>query len=707
MKTALADENKIWLNLYGQEVDFYSEVWILNNETPAAHRKMSTIDWRVDLGSGRTLTDAEFRSLLSEFKWFVESRITSPHEGPSSAATTAGHFGYAIKVIAQWMVGARLNSLSEIDRNASWDFVDHVAGRCDEGEEIPDSLDFDALDDAGNISGSSVRYSTAIRSLNTLSRIYDQRDAMKERGVACIPVAPFDGKSPHFVVNHEIGLHRDGRLKPIPDDAAIPILNSAARLIGRPADDVIQLSRLHDPLRTEIIMSGDRIEAYAKYNAAIREFQFATLDGESRAWQDSIVGMDRLMIDGRKVHIKESQRVRRLVLTIVEACVITIQGLTGVRAHELIGAKVSDRESTWPSTVTVEESKDHTCQLFYFNSETFKGRRRKTRWIIGSRLLGADHIPLVVRAFEVLEELLRPWRELGQTNDLLVTFVPSQGLPRKKKSIGKMTSGALSQLMKEFVHERVDLSKASPATRQEFVVENALRPHRWRTTFAIFLFRVSPSLLAGISDHFKHMNVAVTEDGYIGNDPSLIEECSSSRVQTAAAFLLEVTAPGARIAGGGSHIIEENSARIRELIGVEEGHSLQEKAVSFVDRWQLYVYNAAYAHCLVAFNPAASRCNKLAGSAGWRRPFPNDALRSVGVCMGCELLVVTPAHAAHFVDRAERNEKIAEQASDPEAIGIRKIAAARAKQSRLILRKLEEGGNSACNEVGMSSGAAP
>lgn len=688
MKPLKAKARRAPLILYGEEVDFDADVWVLRNETPGAHQKLSTVDWRVKLHSGERISDYKLRNLLVELKTVLETRILDPREGSSPAASSAGLLGQGLCVVAKWMVSTGRSSLADIDNDSSWEFVDYLAGTDDEVlEGFEDDLNDYYAEPQCEIP--SLRFSTAIRCLNAVSTIYKQRRALESRGVPFIMEAPFDGRTPHSVVTQELGLSRDGRLLPIPDDVAVPTLNAAMRLIGLPAQDVIALSRLHEPLRSKEVMEGDRIVPYEAYRTGITRFPFSTLSGERGPWHQPIEGSPRWMLDGRRVFVKKTQRVRRLVLMIVEACTITIQGLTGIRAHELIGAKVADTcDSVLPSTVSMERSKDQTTELFYFNAETFKGKRKKTRWLLGSRLAGSSYEPPPVQAFRVLEELLAPWRALAGTNALLLTFIPSQGLPRKAKSIGKMTSGTLSCLMKEFVAEYVDLSRASSASKEEFLVRNSIRAHRWRPTFALYLFRMSPDLLPAISDHFKHMNVSITEDGYIGNDPSLIGFCDSARVQTSAEFLLEITSPGAKIAGGATHFMSQNSERIRELIGNEPGASLIERAVSFVESRELYIYNAAYAHCLVAFRPRASRCNQMSGGADWRRPFPNDTYRSLSTCMGCELLALSPRHADFFRERAEKNEILAKQSESSGEIGVAKLARARARQSRLILGKL-------------------
>lgn len=674
--------------LFGTTCEIGSARWGIENSTPGSKNYASTIRWDVKLPDESLLTDPQNASLLEELQLSIVSRVIDPRGTDEISAGTCGADGRALGVLARWMVQEGFRSLSEITSERTWDYVDFLVE--DRERRFEEDGDDELAPRRGRPTRNALSHSTVWRDVNILNVLFKQQDVMRNLEVGSLTCVPYDGRSALSVVEEDLGLSRDGRLLPIPDDVAVPTLNAAARLLNGPAEDIYELQKLHENVR-ELKPGNDRLLAYKNNEEVMEEFEFRTLAGEAAPWRKPIEAYERTNKDGRTFLIKVSQAVRRLVIELQTACTIIIQGLTGIRAHELIGVEVEEElVAGLPSCVEVETRRDGTIRKYYLRSKTFKGKKRSERWLLGASVVGTDTLPLPVRALLVLHTLNAPWRKLGETKSLLITFSAGQGFPREKSSVGQMTASVLSVLQKEFIAEQVDLSGASEQSQLDFSRGAGLRPHRWRTTFALFVMRVSPKLIPALSDHYKHVNAVVTEEGYIGINPALREDIASARAQTSAENLLRLTDPNAAILGGGAKKFRAHAEELRSLMEREPGLSMYERALSLVERQELFVYDAAYGQCLSAFAPHVSRCNALSGYAGQLRPFPNSAFRTVATCTQCELLVVTPEHLPFFEERARIFELLLDQTVADDEPGIHRYMHQHLRQAKQMVKLLGE-----------------
>lgn len=664
--------------------------WVLNNPVPGHHRKITTIDWDFALKRGGRSTDPDNRLLLPLMMSVIESRAQQPSTGKTPAPTTLTSLAYSLRPLMEWMLEEGLLSFADIDRDASMRFIDYVAAGesfGDSGEEGVEWLEVPI--DEPDLIGASGSFTRAWGPINALNIVFQQRKDLEARGYEPMRHAPYGGESANAVVTQWLGLRRDGRLLPLPDDVAVPLLNSAIRLIGAPADDVIAVCRLHEDVRLIEAPGHLRLAAYEEYGSQLRAFEFATLEGEREPWHERLLGVQRQDRRGNELFLKTTQRLRRLVLDLQTACAVVIQGLTGIRSHELLGAEIDPRpERALPSCVEIGTNDRGDIELFYLIGRTLKGAKREAKWLLGSRLIGSDYEPPAVRAFRVMAALMEPWRQLSGRRSVFLSFSCAQGLPRQASSVGPMFNGLLSNSMKDFLAQ-VDLSRASPESKLEFANGQGLRPHRFRPTFGRFIFRVDKELLPAISEHFKHMSYEVVRDAYIGRDESMLNACDSALTQTSSEILLRLTAPNAVVAGGASVAMAGMLAELRGLIDNAEGFSIEEKALSVVESRELQVYPAAYGACLASFKPMLSKCNEKAGHAGWQSPFPHEAYRTLSTCLGCECLALSLENREFFDARLERYSTLAAQAVANGDSALAGVYTRRAKQAAVIVSKLD------------------
>lgn len=679
MKRSRLATTKESYSLFGSKCGVGERVWDLPNSTPGSKTYASKIIWETALPDGTCLTDKCNQQLLWDMQLFIVSRVKDPRGVAQASAATCGADGRALRVLARWMNHRGLTRITDITTSLTWDYVDYLLMER-QARNAEKSQRTARQGASSKFNGLS--HSTVWRDVNILPLLFRQREAMKALGGGALESVPYDGRSTLAVVREDIGLRRDGRLMPIPDDVAVPVLNASARLLGVPSRDIISLQKIHD----DVVSLGpgqDRIDAYHRNRQRILDFEFGIRENEKRPWHKPITPHTRVMRDGRSVHIKEIQALRRLIVSLQTACVIVLQGLTGLRAHELIGIAVEEElVDGLPSCVTSDCSGSGDIRRYYLTGRTHKGRARDEKWLLGASLEGSGYVPLPVQALLVLHELNSPWRKLGQTKSLLVTFSSTRGLPRREESVGSMTVSALSVLQKEFVAEWVDLTAASEQSKIDFENGDALRPHRWRTTFAMFVMRVSPKLIPALSDHYKHLNATVTEAGYIGTNPALRDEMASARALASAESLLRMTDERSPLIGRGAKLFRKHSRELVAAISKQPGKTQFERTLSYVERLELYLYDAAIGQCLSSFAPSLSFCNKLAGYAGPLRPFPKDEFRTTSNCIKCELLVVSQDHEPYFADRVRKYEEMLIQNSETDEPTYHRHLKQRLKQAR-------------------------
>mgnify|MGYP001079309498 CR=1 FL=1 len=213
-----------------EESTFTDILWRVNHGVPGQRDRHGTVNWDMSLPDGSSLTDDENLSLLNQFRALVWTLLHDPREGPAIAAGTLNNLELGVACAASWMILEGIASFSEIDSEMSWGFVEYYLAN------------HEAVDpDKQKTRPRTVSNASASARLPILMYIYRQRQALRQLRIEPSREPPYDGRSIDDVVCNELDLHRKGKLDPIPDDIAIPVLGSAIRLLGVPADDVMAL----------------------------------------------------------------------------------------------------------------------------------------------------------------------------------------------------------------------------------------------------------------------------------------------------------------------------------------------------------------------------------------------------------------------------------------------------------------------------------
>ena len=645
--------------------------WRLENPTPGLSGMRSMVKWNIKLPDGSCLLDAQWSDLLDCFRRFVWSLLVDPREGKNFKVTSMATMSQVITSLVRWMVANHFQRISELDNDASWEYVEYVT-------EV-------TTQDEGDLPTVSVVW----QKLHLITLLYKQSAALTEAGIEAMPEPPFDGRSP-FDVAKEVSVQVNYRVPPLPDAVALPTMAAAERLIGIPADNVISLQEIYLAAYLQggpgnHIGPGESLPCRGNAaRMAVASFHFSTLSGEPAPWHSAINTRRR----GKKNDFVSE--IRGLIMDVRNACIIVLQSHVGQRISEVLGLKAGiNQETGLPSCIVLRTSRTGLNTVFYLRGLVSKIHSREMEWVIGARPTDSAYIPPPVRALAVLEQLYQPWRELGERDDLILSFTAGRGLPKSKTSIGRPYSSKIGLGQKDFLRRYVDLGVVGDNPEVDLYRDGrALRTHQWRKTFALYVIRTDSRMLPHISQHFKHLSLAMTEQGYIGNDPELIEAMDSVRQQLTARLFFEAATGKTTYAGHLATLIEEHRVMLAQLVQGKEATPAYLAVEKWVIENDLRIWFADHGKCLISLRPVLARCHQLGGTADWRNDRPNFELREPSVCAGCECFLIDGEHIEFWKQRYQTNHLAFINA---ERIGRGDefyVARQRARQAAAILRAL-------------------
>jgi integrase len=275
-------------------------LWIFDNDTPGADLGQSTIRWEFLLPDGRSLLDPHHAALDDLWRRAVWSAIAAPGDGARPlAGGTVGVLSTSIRYFASWMVSKHVIGPSE--------FTPAVV------REYISDLEADIEDEEGE-SQSIPEIFCRLR-LKPLSLLWRQRFALQRVGIAPMPAPPFGyGAASLNAVANRLAASAVGGYRPLPDEVAIPVLNTALNFLAGPADDVIRLVEACEAAYAEgseesgaKTEEGVRVAASKRMNAAACSFKFSLVG--DRPWHRPLDPNDW---DITEVNAVESQLIEEL-----------------------------------------------------------------------------------------------------------------------------------------------------------------------------------------------------------------------------------------------------------------------------------------------------------------------------------------------------------------------------------------------------------
>lgn len=242
--------------------------WVFDNATNGSVDSQSAIKWDLKLPDGKNLLDPYHSDLLDWMRRLVWSVYAAPGQGSAAMQSgSLGKIGGGLRYLAVWLVARQL----------TWP--------CEINAEVIKAYQDDLQDDAeGSADKAPLTYGVAFSRLMPLSLLWRQRYALGRVGIAPMPDAPF-GRAGVYKIAKKIAAVAVGSYSPLPDEVAIPVLNTAMTMLGTPAQDVIAMAETcvcayAEGLTKTGVPARKKIIATNRQLAAAEAFRFTDINGQ-------------------------------------------------------------------------------------------------------------------------------------------------------------------------------------------------------------------------------------------------------------------------------------------------------------------------------------------------------------------------------------------------------------------------------------------
>tara|TARA_R110000868_G_scaffold411785_1_gene710579 strand:- start:59134 stop:61023 length:1890 start_codon:yes stop_codon:yes gene_type:complete len=504
--------------------------------------------------------------------------------------------------------------------------------------------------------------------LKVLEFAFEQRTMLQARGVQGISFPPF-GEASAWSIADEIAPEIEVFTPPIPDALVIPIVSSAYKFVREVADDVLSLEDLILDLGSKDVGKKKRRPISLSHFRTLRPkliSEYAMENAAERPWLKELIKDNNQNVEGDAVTFAY----RKLMMDTVAAAIIVLRFSTGIRHGEVLTLAPGMQASGLPNCVTTEISVSGAYELYFIKGTVSKGwdHPEDARWLLAARVSGERRIPDAVRAIQVIETLLAPWRERSSDPDihkqLLISF-GTNGFPTNSEHILPMLTGQVSIMMKDFYERRVDWSGVdfTDPKMSIFAGEGirTIQSKQWRKTWANFVFRTDRKLLPAISQQFQHYSTVLTQDAYIGKDAEQLGLIGDAATERAIEFMADALDGNSGVGGMAKKAVDkldDLKASVRGLTGTEKSEVIRDW---LVER-DITMWSASHGKCLIGMMPTGSRCHAAAGTLDWSNQTPNFATRSPRLCSGCACFAVGHEDVPFWAQRYLENKKIWEQA---------------------------------------------
>lgn len=680
---------------------FGDDVWIFDILTPGQPASAGRMDWEFEVVDGLLFSHRDFDDLRATLKRFVWSMMCERASGLSLTAGSIRKVSTGVKSLVRWMFRNEYRALSELTAHASEAFIEDVQEECraTAGGAVPVPSDDDSVDNKDEddeVTGGQLR-----PRLQIWGHLWAQRNVMLRSCQDALAEEPFSGRSARSVAD-ELATKAEGWIPPVPDEVALPVMREARRWILERSADILALQDLYLEAYDDAYSLCETVRAY-KAKEVLEKFRFSIDSSTGAPWRNVILPGPRATLfrcDWRIARLSSHEVFRTLVEDLCAACIIVIQGEAGLRINEICGLTGGESlPNGLARIVELRSSKTGLNEHFFLNGLLSKLQQgpREVEWLIGSRPMGTAEIPAPVHAVWVLERLFEPLRK--RTTDpslkesLTVQFTAPKGYPRDGVHLGRPMGATLRKLQRQFIGNNVDLNGLPDRNKlgQDLAEYRdskgaCLRTHSWRKTFAQFVFKTDPRMTSAIAQQFHHLSLAMTEEGYLGNDPTLLEVMDSVRQEQTALVFYELARGERRATGRLAKLVDQYREELARLVAT----SNREDGVQAVKHWviaeDLRIWFSKHGKCFIKLAPAKSRCHQLGDSTHWGNGEPNFAYRTPDACMGCAVYAVDAEHASFWQARLVENARWLE--SGFAHGGARMVAELRVRQSEAVLRAI-------------------
>lgn len=693
-------------------------VWTLDTTTPGSSAK---IGWDFPLPDGTKSMDVEHTILLESFRVIFWGMLENGRwYGKKLKPGSASPFGVGMRDLFRWMIFRGFSSFSDLDAEAQSRYLNDLPliltrrsqfyGAISENSLVTEDIDVAADDDevsesVGEDLASEIEdddgfsYHQAANRVNTLYFIFGQKEALLEQGLPAMETKPFGAKTAGEVTR-ELARYVSNRIPPLPDEVALPLLREALSWIEEKGPDVLYLQHRYLEARRKALDSGlSESRAIHLANVAISGYEFRKIGGKDRAWRERIIGEKAFHPEYGDMFLEPTQVLRTLIFRLRDACIITLQYLVGLRVSEVCSLKAGwNSNEEMPSCIVRRYSKSGVMDLFFLKGILSKGvdEPRDDEWLLGCRPVGSANLPAAVRAVIVLELLFRPWRSLGEVDDLIVGFSQPKSMPKDKDLISPISNEQILRGLRQFVYAEVNLGELPDTNErgEDLAMYRdskglCIRTHQGRKTFAAYMLESRSSLLMAVSQHFKHMDSAMTESAYFPAITRLRQEAEASRTAETIAFFVEAI-QGRPVFGRMAELIKKYFSG-EEWQNISDYAELDCKVGELVRVHDLRIFFADHGKCCIKANPLESRCREASGGVSWAADTPNYSARTPSMCAGCGCFAVDASNLPFWKRRYEELSVVAQQDSSAPVTREFRVHRLRVDQARKMVTLLEGG----------------
>ena len=588
-------------------------VWNWDGGNPATPKSLQAMRWDFAMTDGTRFTEPQWSPWAEAMKIAVWSLVADPPADRKSLRIgTLARVYRHMRLLVRWMHDNGYERLNQLTGRGQREFIRYM--RCRKGRRKNEK---------------QVNNATLSQYQNTLETLFLQGKRYPQ--IAIEEPAPQDA----------IRLSMTGDITPLPrtpEAVATALIAGAIRLLGPPAEDIIEArNRVFELYRRAHDKGiGSNRSIYVRKRLKAKPLAWRSSRNES--WYAEI---------RHDVH-----EVRGLTNRVCDAAFVVLMYLVGMRVSEILALEPGC--ITKRSSLAGDETFTFITGAIYKTAPTAQGQAHE--WVAP---------PIVERAIEVLERISRPLREQSGKRSLWLTY--GRGVHMGRDRISVLTLDTIGKRLNEKFAPFIGVP-AHEGTPWH------LSTHQGRKTFAYLVAKQDRSGLHALKEHLGHRSIVMTDRAYSGHDhemTSLIGEAGMQEMVYAFAEVLTAT----ELAGKGGEIIVNRSPFRGQVNSDDVLEYARQRLLDTGLRFEICDYGYCY------YNVRHAACQ--GDDHG-----PNLALRTQSVCVGCKNFVVAPKHLPVWKDRKHKYEVVLEHTEmAPEA-----ASAARAKvvECEEVIQSLEQ-----------------
>ena len=248
-------------------------------------------------------------------------------------------------------------------------------------------------------------------------------------------------------VSAQLGTKPSEEVRPLPDEIAIPLLNSAYSWLGAPADDIIKATEMWDEARRDksgtpnALLNGPMVNYYV--SRAFSQMTFTKSPETGEPWCEPFFEWDKSTSARPRPVDGGMRRFIHLWRTIQVAALIILQQSSGMRSEELLTIRAGRRKDGTPQCLEARSVASGASTMYVVKAMVNKvngGVPDEHEFVVGMQPnlpgLASNSVP-AVRAIDVLLRLSEPLRRLPS----IPSSIKQLMVIRPKKAAGLSTGG--------------------------------------------------------------------------------------------------------------------------------------------------------------------------------------------------------------------------------------------------------------------------